>query len=131
MCRKCRQSCRGIRFDFQCKKFYHDYVNSSAYAKPDIIYFFNPGFHRPGFREFDTWPRTIKATLNSFTPVVITSVSENDSLLNLQVVNKYVNEIEVVFPSHVNPYSETRPHRNFYPGPDPIIFKNQFIDILK
>lgn len=36
MCRTCRQNCRIVKFDFQCAKLYHDYVNSSSFKKPDL-----------------------------------------------------------------------------------------------
>lgn len=36
MCRVCRQSCRGVKFDFQCGLLYHDYCKLPGFVKPDL-----------------------------------------------------------------------------------------------
>lgn len=36
MCRSCRMTARNVKFDFQCRTLYHDYVKSSAFTKPDL-----------------------------------------------------------------------------------------------
>lgn len=36
MCRLCRQECRVVKFDFQCGKFYHEYIKSNGFIKPDL-----------------------------------------------------------------------------------------------
>lgn len=132
MCRSCRQQCRGIRFDFQCKKFYHDYCLSSSYTPPDMIYFFNPSFERPGFREFDTWPQTIKAAIQTTAPIVVTSTTQDESLSDLVRLEKLADyEIEIIQPPQVNAYASTRPDRNFSPETDVISFKNKFLFIAR
>lgn len=133
MCRQCRQQCRGVRFDFQCKKFYHDYCLSKAFVKPDIVLFFNPALHRPGFRGFDTWPKTIKSALNTTAPVLVTAVTENESILDLQRIEKIAESDTVVAqPPKLNPYASTRPERNFATDDvEPIMFKNQFYFIVQ
>lgn len=133
MCRQCRQLCRGVRFDFQCKKFYHDYCTSKAFVKPDVVFFFNPALHRPGFRGFDTWPRTVKAALDTAVPILVTSATENESILDLQRIEKISgNDMKVVQAPKLNPYSSTRPERNFATDDvEPIMFKNQFYFIVQ
>lgn len=131
MCRICRQQCRGIRFDFQCKKFYHDYCSSSSYVKPDIVCFFNPGLHRPGFRGFDTWPKTVQSAIETSAPILITSCTESESLLDLETVEKLSkNDIKIIQMPQKNPYASTRPERNFTTN-EPIMFKNQFYFIIR
>lgn len=133
MCRSCRQNCRCVRFDFQCSKFYHDYCNSSSYIKPDLVCFFNPSLQKPGFRGFDTWPKTIKAAVASNSPVLITANTEMEAFLDLEQVEKITsNEIEVIKMPQVNPYKSTRPERNIsLDDEDPIMHKNQFFFILR
>lgn len=132
MCRQCRQLCRGIRFDFQCKKFYHDYCLSKAFVKPDVVIFFNPALHRPGFRGFDTWPKTIQSALSTSAPVLVTSVTENESILDLQRIQKLVVNDVVTMSPKLNPYSSTRPERNFATDDvEPIMFKNHFYFIVQ
>lgn len=133
MCRICRQQCRGLRFDFQCKKFYHDYCASTSYTKPDLVCFFNPALHRPGFRGFDTWPKTIQAAVDTSAPVLVTSCTENESLLDLQTVEKVTaSDIDILQMTRLNPFSSTRPERNFASDDTaPIMFKNQFYFVVR
>lgn len=133
MCRICRQNCRGIRFDFQCKKFYHDYCSSSSYVKPNLVCFFNPALHRPGFRGFDTWPKTILAALDSSAPVLVTSLTKNESLLDLERIEKVAsNDVNILQMPKLNPYASTRPERNFASDDNaPIMFKNQYLFIVR
>jgi splicing suppressor protein 51 len=129
MCKACRLNCRGIRFDFQCKKFYHDYCESSSYTRPDLVCFLNPALHRPGYRGFDTWPKSVDAALKTSRPVLITALTESDCYLDLQRVKKLTNdEFEILLPPLKNPYSSTRPERNFSSDEDvPLTFKNNFM----
>lgn len=132
MCGSCRQTCRGIRFDFQSKTFYHDYCLSSSYTPPDIIYFFNPNFERSGFREFDTWPQTIKAAVQTTAPIVVTSSTQDESLSDLVRLEKLADyEIEIIQPPQVNTYSYSRPERNFLPETDVVTFKNKYMFIAR
>jgi mitochondrial splicing suppressor protein 51 len=131
MCKSCRQSCRGIRFDFQCKKFYHDYCSSSAYLKADLICFFNPSLHRPGFRGFETWPKTIKCATSSNAPIVVTSQTENESFLDLQKIESLTSDVKILLPPQKNPFTSTRPERTFALDDDvSIMFKNNFLFVL-
>lgn len=134
MCRDCRQNCRGIRFDFQCKLFYHDYCKSVAYVKPDAVFFFNDTLHQPGFCGFDTWPRTVRAAIESTAPVFVTSRTHLESTSEFKKVNEIVTkDLEVFQEPKTNPYAETQPERNFSADDDddPIIFKNQFYFIVR
>lgn len=132
MCKSCRLNCCGVRFDFQCKKFYHDYCSSSSYIKPDLICFFNPGLHRPGFRGFETWTKTIKSAISSTAPIIVTSTTENENFLDLQKIQKVCeNSINVLVPPQKNPYANTRPERNFVSDDDvSIMFKNNFMFVV-
>ncbi|KAG5670980.1 hypothetical protein PVAND_001207 [Polypedilum vanderplanki] len=129
MCKTCRLNYRGIRFDFQCKKFYHDYCNSLSYTKPDIVCFLNPALYRPGYRGFDTWPRTIDAAIKTSSPVLITSLTENECYLDFERIKYLTNdEFEILLPPLKNPYASTRPERNFSTDEDvPLTFKNNFL----
>lgn len=133
MCRACRQNCRGIRFDFQSKTFYHDYCKSSSYVKPDAVFFFNPSLHRPGFSGFDTWPKTLCAAMNVSAPIFVTSCTHEESLMDFLFLQRIAgNDAEVIETTKLNPFASTRPERNFTTEDhEPIIFKNQFYFILK
>lgn len=131
MCRSCRHSCRGIRFDFKCKNFYHDYCKSSSYVKPDIIFFFNPDLHAAGFRGFDTWPKTVIAALDVSTPIAVTSCTEKDSFLDFEAVQKIAQSgIDILEAPKLNPYASTNPERNIANEEAPIMFRNQFYFIV-
>lgn len=133
VCKTCRQNCCGIRFDFQCKKFYHDYCESSAFVKPDFICFFNPALHRSGFCGFDTWPKTIVAALKTGSPILITATTENECYLDLNRIKRVTNnEIEILIPPLKNPYASRRPERNFASedNEDPIMFKNNYLFVI-
>ena len=132
MCRVCRQSCRGVRFDFQCKKFYHDYCKSSSYVKPDAVFFFNSALHRPGFRGFDTWPKTIQSAINTSAPIFVTSCTRNESNLEFKRVKEVAKDILELQTPSFNPYASTQPERCFYADDiEPITFKNQFYFIVQ
>lgn len=133
MCRTCRQNCRGIRFDFQSKTFYHDYCKSSSYVKPDAVYFFNPSLHRPGFSGFDTWPKTLCAAMNVSAPIFVTSCTQKESSMDLALFRKVAgSDVEIIQATTTNPFASTRPERNFTTeDPEPIIFKNQNYFILQ
>jgi len=128
MCRVCRQTCRGIRFDFQSKKFYHDYCKSSSYVKPDAVFFFNDAIHRPGFRGFDTWPKSVRCAVDSSAPVFVSSCTKQESTLEFKRVEEITSkDIQVIQTSTLNPYASTQPERHFSPDTlEPITFKNQF-----
>lgn len=134
MCKSCRLNCRGVRFDFQCKKFYHDYHASASYIKPDLICFFNPALHRPGFRGFETWPRSIKSALSTTAPIIVTSSTEHENLLDLQRIEKcsFNDNLKVILPPKRNPYASTRPERTFTVDDCDvsIMFKNNFMFVV-
>lgn len=133
MCRSCRQQCRFIRFDFQCKKFYHDYCDSPAYVKPNIVCFFNSALHRPGFRGFDTWPKTIRSAIETSAPILVTSCAQHESFLDFErIKNTSLNEIDVLQQPTSNPYASTRPERNFASDDvTPLIFKNHHYFVIR
>lgn len=134
MCRTCRQNCRIVKFDFQCGKLYHDYANSSAFAKPDLVCFFNPGLYRTtGFNGLDTWPLTIKSATSMNCPVVVTSYTEVESPRDLDRIQKESDRpLTVVQSPHINPFASQRPERNFISDEvAPMIFKNFFCFSVK
>ncbi|XP_031622013.1 muscle M-line assembly protein unc-89-like [Contarinia nasturtii] len=137
MCRTCRQNCRIVKFDFQCAKFYHDYAMSSAYTKPDLICFFNPGFHHVNsLNGIDTWSPTIKIASSSGCPVVITSYTEYESPRDLErFQSESANggkQMNLVHGPELNAYASQRPERNFISDEiAPLIFKNYFCFIMK
>lgn len=134
MCRICRQQCRVIRFDFQCKKFYHDYCTSSSYTQPDLICFFNPALHRPGFRGFDTWQKTIESAINSSASVLITASTRNECQLDMERVQRLARHdgFEIIQTPKLNPYKSSYPERNFASDSEvPIFFKNQYFFIVR
>ncbi|GAB0092133.1 hypothetical protein DMENIID0001_071030 [Sergentomyia squamirostris] len=133
MCRTCRQSCRGVKFDFQCGKLYHDYAKQSAFTKPDLICFFNPGLYRAtGFSGLDTWPETIKAATSLNAPIIVTSYTEIESPQDLSQLHRDSSRpLNLIQAPSVNPFSSQRPERNFISDEiSPMIFKNYFVFIV-
>lgn len=132
MCRLCRQQCRGIRFDFQNRKLYHEYCNGALYTRPDLICFFNPALHQPGFQDFDTWPKTIRSALDTRAPVLVTSCTENAALLDIARIEKLnENDVEILKLPKLNPFFSTQPERNFRDDFEPITFKNHYFFIFQ
>lgn len=133
MCRNCRQLCRGVRFDFQCKKFYHDYCDSSGdYVKPNLVCFFNPAFYLPGFRGFDTWPKSVRSAISTSAPVLVTSCTESGSFMDLEKIETLMeNNVEVLQMPKLNPYSSKHPERNLMDDDVPLFFRNQYFFVVR
>lgn len=159
MCRDCRQSCRNVRFDFQCRTFYHDYAKSSAFTKPDLskfltdilpstsskistsfsVCYFNPGLYRmTGFSGMDTWPETVESSLKLNCPIVVTSYTEFESPLDFAQIERFSKSagrnkpLEIIQPSAVNPFASQRPERNFISDDvAPMIFKNYYYFVVQ
>jgi splicing suppressor protein 51 len=135
MCRLCRNNCRGVSFDFQYKKFYHDYCESQSYSKPDLICFFNAGLHHlSSFKDFDTWPKTIEAAFNENVPVIVTSSTEYELPLDLERILTIIDQqnISIIQKPTKNPYASMKPERNFI-NEDlaPFFFKNLYYFIYQ
>lgn len=133
MCRTCRQSCRAVKFDFQCKKFYHDYCGSSNFTKPDLLCFYNPGLHRStGYNGFDSWPKTIKSATSQGVPIAVTAYTELEAPLDLDRIRKEsTHDLTIVQEPTINPYASQRPERNFISDEiAPMIFKNYYYFVV-
>lgn len=136
MCRRCRLQCRVVKFDFQCRRFYHDYWQDtpSPSPSPDLICFFNPGLHRStGFGSLDTWPKTIAAATGAGCPLVVTAYTEYECPLDLARLRKESKRtLELVQPPEPNPFASQRPERNFISEQiAPMIFKNFYYFVVK
>jgi mitochondrial splicing suppressor protein 51 len=136
MCRHCRQKSppRAVKFDFQCQTFYHDFANSAAYTKPDLICFFNPGLHRhTGYSNYDTWPRTIKAATASKQPIIVTAYTKLEVPLDLERLDQESDRtLTIVQEPTLNRFASQRPERNFISDElSPMIFKNYYYFVVK
>ncbi|KAL1398746.1 hypothetical protein pipiens_008716 [Culex pipiens pipiens] len=134
MCRRCRLQCRVVKFDFQCRRFYHDYWQDTPSPSPDLICFFNPGLHRStGFGSLDTWPKTIAAATGAGCPLVVTAYTEYECPLDLARLRKESKRtLELVQPPEPNPFASQRPERNFISEQiAPMIFKNFYYFVVK
>uniref|UniRef100_A0A1Q3FK86 Putative vegetative cell wall protein gp1 n=1 Tax=Culex tarsalis TaxID=7177 RepID=A0A1Q3FK86_CULTA len=135
MCRRCRLQCRNVKFDFQCRRFYHDFwQDSTPSPTPDLICFFNPGLHRStGFGSLDTWPKTIAAATGAGCPLVVTAYTEYECPLDLARLRKESKRpLELVQPPVPNPFASQRPERNFISEQiAPMIFKNYYYFVVK
>uniref|UniRef100_A0A023EEE9 Putative cpij004235 conserved protein n=1 Tax=Aedes albopictus TaxID=7160 RepID=A0A023EEE9_AEDAL len=134
MCRMCRMKCRVVKFDFQCRRYYHDYCRDSSYSKPNLICFFNPVLHSTaGFGGFDTWSETIQATAAANCPIVVTSYTALDCPLDLVRFQKEAKRpLQIMAEPQFNPYGSKRPDRNFITDDvAPLIFKNYHYCVLK
>lgn len=135
MCRQCRLRCRAVKFDFQCRRFYHEYwQDASVYQPPNLICFFNPGLHRStGFGSLDTWPKTIATATSAGCPLVVTAYTEYECPLDLARLQREAKRaLEVVQPPVANPFASQRPDRNFISEEtSPMIFKNYYYFVVK
>lgn len=155
MCRNCRQRARNVKFNFH-RTLYHDYAKSPLFTKPDLsefkslkfnkmnfsltnvflVCYFNPGLYRmTGFNGLDTWPDTVKASLQ-YCPIVVTSYSALESPLDLAQVQRLATDagktLEIIEKSTINPFASQRPERNFISDHDlPMIFKNFYFFVVK
>lgn len=70
-CPHCTRLKKQFVCDFQPNTFYHDYVKSKKYVRPDIVAAFNCGLYRStGFEGKDSWGETIPALVNVSTMIV-------------------------------------------------------------
>lgn len=130
-------------------RLYHDYCAAQGFQSPDLgnveyfiisypiinfgfpfrslVCFFNPGLYRTtGFALQDTWPETIRATLNLKCPVVVTSYTKYEAPLDMShFLNQSNRHLNVVLPPTTNPFGSKKPERNFISDDDaPFMFKN-------
>lgn len=160
LCKPCQKQKKEVNYHFE-NLLYHSYTSSSSYREPSLgirlfqkpnqfkfqsnsltftLYFsspvcyFNPGLYRStGFNISDTWPETIKATSRAKCPVLITSYTDYESVLDLKTfLRESERPLEIVLPAIVNPFRSQRPERNFVSEHQtPLIYKNYYLFVLK
>lgn len=128
-CKKCLHQNRSIAFDFQCRRYYHEYCeNSSNFLKPNIICMYNPTFHHLRSSKFDKWGPSIRAALRTGNcPIIITSYTEFEGPLDLQFFEEEASALDyqLVQKPTTNPFASKKPERNFVSDEIvPLIFKN-------
>ncbi|XP_068202474.1 putative protein MSS51 homolog, mitochondrial [Palaemon carinicauda] len=150
LCKKCEKSGKDFKYEF-FNMYYHEYVTSEHYCKPDVIIAYNCGFHAFLGMSKDTWPRSIRImTSDPTVPLIFTSYSKWESERDRRTVlgNKYaslesetileklnVDSIEkklkhfqlqevVTLPPHLNPFRGLRPIRDFSRDDDCDMFYN-------
>lgn len=63
-CPHCERNNKHFICDFQPNTFYHDFVKSKNYIRPDVVVAFNCGLYRQtGFQGSDSWAKTIPCLL--------------------------------------------------------------------
>lgn len=132
-CRKCRQDCRAVKFDFHSRTLYHDYVKSKAYTRPDIVCFFNPGLYRKtAANGQDTWPPTIWAAVDQNCPILVTAYTEFEMPYDLDAIIDVADHIKFVQMPAKNPFASIKPERNFLSEEmQSLIFKNYYYFVVK
>ncbi|ALC44624.1 CG13458, partial [Drosophila busckii] len=125
-CRLCRKAQRTVQYYFE-NRLYHDYCKDSKFIHPDLVCFFNSGLYRStGFALEDTWPDTIRASLDLKCPIVVTSYTKYEAPLDMsQFINESNRHLNVALPPTTNPFASEKPERNFISDHDaPFMFKN-------
>ncbi|CAD7080930.1 unnamed protein product [Hermetia illucens] len=133
LCKQCQKQKKEVNYHFE-NLLYHSYTSSSSYREPSLVCYFNPGLYRStGFNITDTWPETIKATSRAKCPVLITSYTDYESVLDLKTfLRESERPLEIVLPAIVNPFRSQRPERNFVSEHQtPLIYKNYYLFLLK
>lgn len=132
-CRVCRKNCHAVKFDFQSHTLYHDYARSSAFTKPNLICFFNPGLYRTTAADgVDAWPETMIAAVAQNCPIVVTSYTEVEAPLDFERLITICSHVKVVQTPTKNPFRSLKPERNFLSEEmQPWMFKNYFYFIVK
>lgn len=155
-CPHCERNNKHFVCDFQPNTFYHDFVKSKNYIRPDVVVAFNCGLYRQtGFQGSDSWAKTLpcllKVTLFFHTnciflnstdtiyflkegvPLILTAYTAAEAPLDLKRLQEASREsLEVLMPPQKNPYRSSRPCRNFVSEEEsPIIFKNQYITVVR
>ncbi|GLH05709.1 Uncharacterized protein GBIM_11277 [Gryllus bimaculatus] len=132
-CAKCSSTGRSVVYDFQPAMFYHDYVHSKEYCKPDLICAFNAGLYRStGFDNSDTWPPSINAMLGPpYVPVVVTAYTAEELPLDVSRMEQ-CSPLKIILPPSRNPFSSSKPSLNFVSDEImPLIYKNFYISIVQ
>lgn len=132
-CRACRQNCRAVKFDFQSRTLYHTYARSSAFSKPNLICFFNPGLYRTTAADGeDAWPETITAAVAQNCPIVVTSYTEMEAPLDFERLITICDHVKIVQMPAKNPFKAVKPERNFMSEEvQPLMFKNYYYFIVQ
>ncbi|KAI9557473.1 hypothetical protein GHT06_017301 [Daphnia sinensis] len=133
-CPHCERNNKHFICDFQPNTFYHDFVKSKNYIRPDVVVAFNCGLYRQtGFQGSDSWAKTIPCLLKEGVPLILTAYTAAEAPLDLKRLQDVSREpLEILMPPQKNPYRSSRPCRNFVSEEEsPIIFKNQYITVVR
>ncbi|PSN56314.1 hypothetical protein C0J52_07517 [Blattella germanica] len=133
VCQACKTAGRKVSYEFW-PGFYHDFVGSKNYGKPDLICAFNSGLYRPSdYQGMDSWSPTIEAMFRSSgVPVVVTEYTDQELPLDIARVRNINNSIDIIMPPTRNPFSSSKPSLNFLSEEKvPVIFKNFYITVMR
>uniref|UniRef100_A0A1I8NTR0 MYND-type domain-containing protein n=1 Tax=Stomoxys calcitrans TaxID=35570 RepID=A0A1I8NTR0_STOCA len=132
-CKACRKNERTVKYFFE-PHIYHDFRKRKNFVTPNLVCFFNAGLYRStGYKMEDTWPDTIKVTSDLNVPVVVTAYTEYELPLDMERFEEECGrELKIVQKPEENPFSSTRPERNFISDDEaPLMYKNYFCFVVE
>lgn len=123
LCRTCRSKLNKCISDNYCM-FYHDYVNSIYYSRPDVIVAFDIDF-----RDKEESSKIIKAFQRQNCPLLLTAKSEietqRNAILIQKILGSYINPII----NEKNKFASLRPYR--YDKDDSVFYHNQYVTVYR
>ncbi|XP_018021555.1 uncharacterized protein LOC108677787 [Hyalella azteca] len=134
MCDDCKAKPRRIVYEL-ANMYYHDFVVSSYYSKPDVVIAYNCGFgEHVDSKSEDTWQSSFPLLVaDPAVPLVFTSHTLKEAHRDLSALQAAA-PVKVVMPTQRNPFSSCRPHRDDKtesPASNPFFFLNQYITCVR
>lgn len=112
---------------------YHQYYAGEHWSRPDVVVCFNSGIHEFSEREEDTWRESLPLLVrDSQTPLLLTAYTRSELQKDLDVLEKWVPDMEGAVEVHRNPFGSTKPVRDMCREDDcDVFYLNQYLAVVK
>lgn len=110
---------------------YADYLNSPAFAKPDLVIGFNAGIHEHEIASpQETWALSIRALAKQNYSLILSCYAQNEVDLEIARINDILNnKIDYIYCGK-NPFASLRPHRDL-DWTEKLFYNNNYIIIYR
>nr|XP_012233533.1 PREDICTED: putative protein MSS51 homolog, mitochondrial [Linepithema humile] len=115
---------------FECHStLYVDYLNSPAFAKPDLVVGFNAGIHEHEIASFqETWAPSIGALAKQNYPLILSCYTQSEVELEIARINEILGTKTDCIYRGKNPFASLRPHRDWTEN---LFYHNNYIIIYR
>ncbi|XP_020286368.1 uncharacterized protein LOC109855998 isoform X2 [Pseudomyrmex gracilis] len=135
LCNTCKQQKKKISVEWLDKSF-GDYVEETAFKKPDLIIGFHPGFPRcdiEGNKNIrNKWVPSIQILAKQNCPLILTCYSEYEAKLDVENINLTLGKNIDYLYCERNPFAGYRPYRESDDESQfPVYFENYYLLVYK